>query len=244
MAKIVLVDDDIAIQTLVKVNLEMQGHTVLLGSDGLEGYALVQQSLPDLVILDVMMPNLDGFSVCQRLKKKQSTSNIPVLMLTALGVIDDKVKGFDQGADDYLVKPFELPELQARVKALLRRFGRIPMSTASQDILAIGDILLIPENLELKLNDVILRLTPTEFEIMNCLVQNHHQAIALSKLLKEVWGYSPDDDVETIRVHIRHLRAKLEKAAPQKNYIETIYGGGYRLIPEGMSRKKGNSASS
>jgi two-component system response regulator RpaA len=104
--------------------------------------------------------------------------------------------------------------------------------------LSIGDILLLPENLEIKLNHTIIKLTPTEFEIMNSLVQNHHQALALGKLLKEVWGYSPDDDVETIRVHIRHLRAKLEKASPDKLYIETIYGGGYRLIPEGKIRTR------
>jgi len=160
-------------------------------------------------------------------------------MLTALGVVEDKVKGFDVGADDYLVKPFELPELQVRVRALLRRSGRIPKSAGNPEILSAGDLTLIPENLEVKVQQSIVKLTPTEFEILNCLMQNNHQAIALGKLLQDVWGYSPDDDVETIRVHVRHLRAKLEKVSNGKIYIETIYGGGYRLIPEGTVKAKG-----
>lgn len=236
MAKIIVVDDDLAIQTLVRVNLEMQGHKVLTASDGVEGYALIQQELPDLVILDVMMPNADGYTVCQRIRKNPETEHIPVLMLTALGVVEDKVKGFDLGVDDYLVKPFELPELQVRVRALLRRSGQLPKSTTSREILSIGDITLIPENLEVKIGHEIAKLTPTEFEILNCLTQNHHQAISLSKLLQDVWGYSPDDDVETIRVHVRHLRSKLDKVSGGKSYIETIYGGGYRLIPEGVTK--------
>lgn len=237
MAKIIVVDDDSAIQTLIKINLELQKHQVLTASDGIEGYALIQQEIPDLVILDVMMPNADGYTVCQRIRKNPATEHIPVLMLTALGVVEDKVKGFDVGADDYLVKPFELPELQVRVRALLRRSGKLPKSAASQDILSIGDITLIPENLEVKVRNQLVKLTPTEFEILNCLVQNHNQAISLGKLLQDVWGYAPEDDVETIRVHVRHLRAKLEKVSDGKSYIETIYGGGYRLIPEGLVKK-------
>jgi two-component system, OmpR family, response regulator RpaA len=193
---------------------------------------LVQQHRPQLVILDVMMPGVDGYTVCQRIRKNTDIGNTPVLMLTALGVVEDKVKGFDVGADDYLVKPFEIPELTVRVRALLRRYVGAP-SSAVHEILSIGDLTLIPENLEIKIADQKCKLTPTEFEILNCLVQNHGQAISLGKLLQDVWGYSPDDDVETIRVHVRHLRTKLEKASPTKKYIETIYGGGYRLHPEG-----------
>jgi two-component system response regulator RpaA len=236
MAKIIVVDDDFAIQSLIKINLEMQSHKVLTANDGVEGYAIIQQELPDLIILDVMMPNADGYTVCQRVRKNPATEHIPVLMLTALGVVEDKVKGFDVGADDYLVKPFELPELQVRVRALLRRSGKLPKSATSTEILSVGDITLVPENLEVKILQNITRLTPTEFEIMNCLLQNHHQAISLSKLLQEVWGYAPNDDVETIRVHIRHLRTKLDKISDGKSYVETIYGGGYRLIPEGLDK--------
>jgi two-component system response regulator RpaA len=238
MSKIIVVDDDPAIQTLVKVNLQMQGHQVLTANDGVEGYALIQQEHPDLAILDVMMPNADGYTVCQRIRKNPAIENTPVLMLTALGVVEDKVRGFDVGVDDYLVKPFELPELLVRVRALLRRSGQLPKSAATPDILSVGELTLIPENLEVKLKNNIVKLTPTEFEILNCLVQNHHQTISLGKLLQEVWGYSPSDDVETIRVHVRHLRSKLDKASEGKIYIETIYGGGYRLIPEGLVKQK------
>lgn len=234
MATIVSVDDDPSILELVKVNLELQGHTVYSAPDGETGYALVQQHKPELVILDVMMPGVDGYTVCQRIRKNNDISDVPVLMLTALGVVDDKVKGFDAGADDYLVKPFEIPELMVRTRALLRRYTSSSASSSVTEILTIGDMTLIPENLEAKIKDNKVKLTPTEFEILNCLVQNHGQAISLGKLLQDVWGYSPDDDVETIRVHVRHLRAKLEKASPDKKYIETIYGGGYRLHPEGI----------
>ncbi len=242
MAKIVAVDDDPAIVELVKINLEMQGHEVFTAPEGVQGFALVQQEKPQLVILDVMMPGVDGYTVCQRIRKNEGTETTPVLLLTALGVLDDKVKGFDVGADDYLVKPFEIPELLVRVRALLRRSGEVPQTTGLPEVLSVGDITLIPENLEVKIKDTIVKLTPTEFEIINCLMQKHGQTIALGQLLQDVWGYNPDDDVETIRVHVRHLRAKLEKVTEDKEYIETIYGGGYRLIPEGLVKKKKKSA--
>lgn len=233
MATIVSVDDDPSILELVRINLELQGHKVISAPDGETGYALVQQHRPQLVILDVMMPGVDGYTVCQRIRKNPEITETPILMLTALGVVDDKVKGFDAGADDYLVKPFEIPELMVRVRALLRRYTNAP-TMAVPEILSVGDITLIPENLEVKIGEQKAKLTPTEFEIINCLVQNHGQAISLGKLLQDVWGYSPDDDVETIRVHVRHLRSKLEKVSPDKKYIETIYGGGYRLHPTGL----------
>jgi two-component system response regulator RpaA len=238
MAKIVAVDDDASILELVKVNLELQGHQVLTAPEGIQGFALVQQERPQLVILDVMMPGVDGYTVCQRIRKAEGIETVPVLMLTALGVIDDKVKGFDVGADDYLVKPFEIPELLVRVRALLRRSAEANTPSATPEILSVGDFTLVPENLEAKVANTLIKLTPTEFEILNCLVQNHGQAMSLGKLLQDVWGYQPDDDVETIRVHVRHLRSKLEKASPDKKYIETIYGGGYRLMPEGVPDKK------
>ena len=235
MAKIVVVDDDPAILELVKINLELQNHSVVTAPDGETGYALIQQHQPQLVVLDVMMPGVDGYTVAQRVRKNETLASTPILMLTALGVVDDKVKGFDAGADDYLVKPFELPELMVRVRALLRRYAPTATNNLTPEILSIGDLTLIPENLEVKIRETKAKLTPTEFEILNCLVQNHGNAITLGKLLQDVWGYSPDDDVETIRVHVRHLRTKLEKISPDKKYIETIYGGGYRLHPEGIA---------
>jgi two-component system response regulator RpaA len=238
MSKILVVDDDQSIVELVKINLELMGHDVITSSDGTKGYALVKQEMPDLVILDVMMPEVDGYTVAQRIRQNDATKDIPILMLTALGMLQDKVQGFNSGVDDYLVKPFELDELKVRVKALLRRTSSLPESLKKPEILTVGDITLIPENLIVKLKDEEVKLTPIEFEIISCLLQKHGQTVSSGTLLQDVWGYSQDDDVETIRVHIRHLRSKLEKAVPTRKYIETVYGGGYKLLPDGIGKDK------
>lgn len=237
MSRILVIDDDQAIAELVKINLELLGHIVTTANDGIKGLALSQQQRPDLVVLDVMMPDLDGYTVAQRLRQNPQTNGIPILMLTALGMTKDKVTGFDSGADDYLVKPFEIPELQVRIRALLRRSGSVPHSATLPEILHAGEITLIPENLQAKIREKVVKLTPTEFEILHCLMQHHGQTVSTGKLLEEVWGYAPDDDVDTIRVHIRHLRTRLETT--EHKYIRTVYGGGYQLIPEGFSRGSG-----
>ena len=232
MSKILIIDDDTAILELIKVNLELLGHEAITASDGVRGFALARQELPDLIILDVMMPDVDGFTVASRIRNNPSTKDIPILMLTALSMIQDKTKGFDAGVDDYLVKPFELEELKLRVRALLRRVNAIPESLGKGEILTVGDMTLLPENLSVKIKDKTAKLTPIEYEILSMLMQNHGNAVTASVLLKDIWGYSPDDDIETIRVHIRHLRTKLQKISPDKKYIETIYGGGYRLVTD------------
>lgn len=238
MARILVIDDDQAIVELIKVNLDLLGHQVSTANDGMKGLALAQQNRPDLIVLDVMMPDLDGFTVCQRLRQNATTAGIPVLMLTALGMTKDKVKGFDSGADDYLTKPFEIPELQVRVRALLRRAGSVPQSASLPEILTAGEITLVPENLQAKVKERVVKLTPTEFEILHCLMQHHGQTVSTGRLLEEVWGYSPDDDVDTIRVHIRHLRTRLESG--DRKYIRTVYGGGYQLVPEGFIKQPGD----
>ncbi len=235
MSKILIIDDDKAIVELVKVNLEIQGHQILTANDALTGIAVAQQESPDLIILDLMMPGVDGFTTCQRIRAQDNTKDIPILMLTALSRTDDKVSGFNAGADDYLTKPFELPELYVRVRALLRRSGKAPKAMTLPEILHVGDITLIPESRETKIIDKVVRLTPIEFEVLHCLLQHHGQTVTTSKLLEEVWGYSPDDDVDTIRVHIRHLRTRVEISG--KKYIKTVYGGGYQLIPAGFISK-------
>lgn len=232
MSKILVVDDDKAIVELIKVNLEIQGHLVVTANDGHSGLAMAQQDSPDLIILDLMMPEVDGFTTCQRLRQNPSTKDIPILMLTALSSTENKIQGFDSGADDYLTKPFELPELYVRIRALLRRSGRTSKAQAIPEILHSGDLTLIPESREVKVAGQLVRLTPIEFEVLHCLMQHHGQTVTTSKLLQEVWGYSPDDDVDTIRVHIRHLRTRIELSG--KKYIKTVYGGGYQLISEGF----------
>jgi two-component system response regulator RpaA len=229
MSKILVIDDDNAINELIKVNLELDGHEVIQAYDGIKGFALCKQELPSLVVLDVMMPEVDGFTVAQRIRKYDETSGIPILMLTALSQLNDKVTGFNIGVDDYLVKPFEMEELKVRVRALLKRTHQIPQSASTREILTLGEVTLLPETYSVKINDKIAKLTPIEFDILNLLFQNHGNMVSSAKLLKDVWGYAPDDDIETIRVHIRHLRSKLDKISDGKKYISTIYGGGYKF---------------
>ena len=227
MNKILVIDDDITINELVKINLELVGYTVFSAENGDDGFALAKQELPDLIILDVMMPKVDGFTVAKRIRENTSTTDTPILMLTALSQLSDKVKGFDIGVDDYLVKPFEIDELLVRVRALLKRGNSLLPSLAKPEIHTIGDLTLDANNLNLMINSKIAKLTPTEFDIINILVQNHGQIVQSSVFLKQIWGYAEDDDVETVRVHVRHLRSKIEKISPKKKYIQTIYGGGY-----------------
>ena len=222
MNKILVIDDDVAINELIKVNLELMGYKVFQAYDGTTGFALCKQELPSVVVLDVMMPEVDGFTVAQRIRKNDSTKDIPIIMLTALSQLNDKVNGFNIGVDDYLVKPFEMEELQVRIRALLKRSNQIPESASTRELLTLGEITLLPETYSVKINDKVAKLTPIEFDIFNLLFQNHGNMVSSAQLLKDIWGYSPDDDIETIRVHIRHLRTKLDKVSDGKKYIETI----------------------
>ncbi|MCD7879700.1 MAG: response regulator transcription factor [Candidatus Gastranaerophilales bacterium] len=237
MTKILVIDDDTAINELIKVNLELAYYTVVCAFDGNKGCALAKQELPDLIILDVMMPEVDGYTVAKRIRENETTKDTPIIMLTALNMLQDKVKGFNIGIDDYLVKPFEMEELLIRIKALLKRSNNIPKSFAIKEVLSQGDITLIPETYSVEINGQSAKVTPIEFEIINLLMQNYGNMVSSAKILNDVWGYSSDDAVETIRVHMRHIRTKLDKISNGKKYIETIYGGGYRLIPEGAGVK-------
>lgn len=233
MAKILVIDDDIAINELIKVNLELAFYNVVTAFDGNKGYALAKQEQPDLIVLDVMMPEVDGYTVAKRIRENPSTKDIPIIMLTALNMLQNKVQGFNIGVDDYLCKPFEMEELLVRVKALLKRSNNIPKSVAVKEVLTQGDVTLIPETYSIEINGKQAKVTPIEFDIVNLLMQNYGNMVPSSKILNDVWGYSSDDAVETIRVHMRHIRTKLDKISNGKKYIETIYGGGYRLLPEG-----------
>lgn len=233
---ILLIEDDRDMSELVGGHLEHSGFDVQRADDGIKGQALALQYSPDLILLDLMLPNVDGLTLCQRLRRDERTASIPILMLTALGGTKDKVSGFNSGADDYLTKPFDLEELQVRVKALLRRSDRAPIGTSGNhhEILSYGPLTLVPERFEAIWFDQPVRLTHLEFELLHCLLQRHGQTVAPSLILKEVWGYEPDDDIETIRVHVRHLRTKLEPDPRKPRFIKTVYGAGYCLeLPTG-----------
>ena len=233
---VLLIEDDRDMRELVAGHLEHSGFDVLKAEDGIKGQALALQYSPDIVLLDLMLPNVDGLTLCQRLRRDERTSNIPILMITALGGLKDKVTGFNSGADDYITKPFDLEELHVRIKALLRRTNRAQLnSTNQQEILNYGPLTLVPERFEVIWFESPVRLTHLEFELLHCLLQRHGQTVSPSLILKEVWGYEPDDDIETIRVHVRHLRTKLEPDPRKPKFIKTVYGAGYCLeLPTGF----------
>ena len=226
---ILLIEDDGDMRDLVGGHLEHAGFEVHSAEDGIKGQALAHQVDPDVILLDLMLPKVDGLTLCQRLRREARTEKIPILMITALGGTKDKVTGFNSGADDYLTKPFDLEELVVRVKALMRRSERAPSQTNHSEILSYGCLTLVPERFEAIWFDQPVRLTHLEFELLHCLLQRHGQTVAPSLILKEVWGYEPDDDIETIRVHVRHLRKKLEPDPRKPRFIKTVYGAGYCL---------------
>ena len=233
---ILLIEDDRDMRELVAGNLEHSGFDVQKADDGIKGQALALQYIPDLIVLDLMLPRVDGLTLCQRLRRDDRTAQIPILMLTALAGTKDKVTGFNSGADDYLTKPFELEELLARVKALLRRSDRAPLSSKHSEILSFGPITLVPARVEAIWFDQPVRLTHLEFELLHCLLQRHGQTVAPSLLLKEVWAYAPADDIDSIRVPIRPLRTKLEPDPRKPRFIKTVYGAGYCLeLPSGAN---------
>jgi len=235
MPRILIIDDDPLISEIVTVNLEIAGYQVTHASDGIKGQALAIQITPDMIILDLMLPQVDGYTVCQRLRRDDRTADIPVLMLTAMSQTQNKVEGFNAGADDYLTKPFELEEMLARIRALLRRTDRIPQAAKHSEILIYGSLTLVPERFEAVWFNQTVKLTHLEFELLHCLLQRHGQTVSPSEILREVWGYEPDDDIETIRVHIRHLRTKLEPDPRHPKFIKTVYGAGYCLELPGIS---------
>lgn len=238
MNKILIIDDDIAICELVKVNLELLGYNCEYSTDPVKGYALIKQDEPSLVILDVMMGEVNGFEIAHKIRQTSNIARTPIIMLTALGELNNKLEGFNSGVDDYITKPFEIEELKARVIALLNRSGQELPSLRVKEVLSKGDITLIPESYSVRIIDKQIQLTPIEFDILNVLMQHEGSMVSAKMLLKEVWGYEDENDIDTIRVHITHLRAKIDKISSQKNkYIQTIYGGGYRLLANGVEKK-------
>ena len=237
MNKILVIDDDVAICELIKINLELCGYNCIYSTDPVKGFALIIQEEPNLVVLDVMMGRVSGYDVAKKIRSSEGISKTPIIMLTALGELNNKLEGFNSGVDDYLTKPFEIEELKARILALLNRSGQEIQSLRVKETLSKGDITLIPESYSVQIVDKTTRLTPIEFDILYTLMQKEGAMISSKDLLKEVWGYDDDNDIDTIRVHITHLRNKINKISSEKNkYIKTIYGGGYRLLADGIEK--------
>lgn len=225
MGQLILVADDEAnIRELVRYNLELAGFDVIEASNGEETISKALQDKPDLIILDIMMPVVDGLKTCRRLKENKATSAIPVMMLTARSGEEDKVLGLDIGADDYIVKPFGVRELTARVKALLRRTS-LPEDQTRE--LSFGRLVLDTSKYRAKLDGRALELTLKEYELLKYLMMNAEQVLTREVLLEKIWGYDYMGETRTVDVHIRHLRAKL---GDMQDRIETVRGVGYRFI--------------
>ena len=227
--RILIVDDDDEIRDLLEFDISQSGYFVDTASDGLEGLNKALNNAYDLILLDVMMPKMNGFDVCRNIR--QAKLAIPILMLTAKGTIDDKTEGFDCGADDYLVKPFDIQEVLLRIRVLLRRNHFEEEQPLSNEILKAGDIEIFPETLECTVVNKRVKLTPTEFEILYCLMQHFNNPVTLATLLDEVWGYDSDEDVRMLRVHVGGLRNKIEPAPKTPKYLHTVTNVGYKLTP-------------
>ena len=229
--RILIVDDDTEIRDLLEFDIASSGYFVDTAIDGMEGLTKALNNKYDLILLDVMMTKMNGFDVWKNIK--QAKINIPILMLTAKGTIDDKTAGFDSGADDYLVKPFDIQEVLLRIRVLLRRNQPPVESFTSTEILEAGEIEILPDTLECIILNKKVKLTPTEFEILYCLMQHFNKAVSLATLLEEVWGYDRDEDVRMLRVHVGGLRNKIESDTKNPRYLHTVTNVGYKLTPFG-----------
>jgi two-component system alkaline phosphatase synthesis response regulator PhoP len=230
MGKILIVEDEANIRQLVKYNLEKDGYLVLEAADGLQGLKLAKAEKPELLLLDLMLPQMDGLEVCRNLKGNPATSALPIIMLTAKSEEIDKVIGLELGADDYMTKPFSPRELLARVKAVLRRSQK---EASLPGELAIGRLRFNFSRYEVFMGSHKLELTPKEYELLKMLATNLGKVFSREQLLEKVWGYEYFGDTRTVDVHIRHLRAKMETDPETAERIETVRGFGYRLRDEG-----------
>jgi len=230
--KILVVDDEISLQETLAYNLKKEGYEIVVAGDGMSAIDLARTQKPDVIILDVMLPGLDGFEVCRILRQEINT---PVLMLTARDDEIDRVVGLEVGADDYLAKPFSMRELIARVKALIRRVRLIreEMGTAAQEIqskmLNFDNLSIDLTRREVKLNDMVLPLKPKEYELLTFMGQHRGQVLTRQFILERVWGWDFVGDSRTVDVHIRWLREKIEVSPEMPQRIVTVRGAGYRF---------------
>lgn len=226
--KILVIDDDPILSELVSYILKAEGFTPIVANDGQEGIAKFQAEKPDLVVLDVTMPKMDGFEVCQRIRR---ISDTPIIMLTAQGNEDHMVQGLDMGADDYVIKPFLLKPLMARVRANLRRAGAGPV--APDKINYADDYLRVDlENRRVTVKGETVKLTPTEFKLLATLVKNKGRILEFRQLLEQVWGFEYIDDVDYLRVYIWHLRRKIEPDPKNPIYLLNELNIGYFFAPQ------------
>lgn len=224
MSKVLVADDDINIVKLIKLYLEKEDFTVCTASNGTEALEVYKRENPSIIVLDIMMPELDGNGVCREIRK---TSDVPIIMLTAKGETFDKVLSLELGADDYIVKPFEPKELIARIKAILRR-SETKSGQSNEKVVKFDKLEVNLTNYELKLDGNILEIPPKELELLYFLVSNPNRVFTREQLLEEVWGFDYFGDSRTVDVHIKRLREKLENVTANWQ-LKTVWGVGYKF---------------
>ena len=222
--KILVVDDETLLVKGIRFNLQNEGYEVITGSDGEQAIAQVKDQDPDLVVLDVMMPNMDGLTACRKIRE---FSDVPIILLTAKTDDMDKLIGFDHGADDYLTKPFNILELKARIRAILKRTKRPEESKTSAKSLTIGSISLDLDARNAYKGGQLADLTAKEFDVIEFLMRNPNRVYSREALLDTIWAYEYRSDIRTVDVHIRRLREKLEENPAEPKYILTKWGVGY-----------------
>jgi len=223
--KILVVDDEEHIQELIKFNLEKNGYKVICADNGIDAIKLVKEQLPQLMLLDLMLPGMDGLDVCKEIRKDSSMSNMPIIMITAKGEEIDKIIGLELGADDYITKPFSVRELVARIKAILRRTNMQLVDKTFN----IGNLAIDFGKHEVIKSESKIDLTLKEFELLEILIKNKGRVMTRDFLLDKIWGYEYLGETRTVDVHIRHLRQKIEDDDKNPAYIQTIRGIGYRF---------------
>lgn len=228
--RILVVDDEASIVELLKFNLQREGYEALDASDGETAIRLVRSDRPDLVILDIMLPGIDGIEACQAIRRE---SNVPIIMLTAKSEEFDTVLGLSVGADDYMAKPFSTRELMARVKAVLRRQATDAAAhdDRGDELLRIGDVEIDGVSFQVRAEGKHVEVTPKEFELLRLLMANAGRVLTREVILERVWGYDFPGNTRTVDVHIRKLRQKIERDDSQPDYIQTVHGIGYRFRP-------------
>ena len=225
---ILVVEDEDSLATLLQYNLQKEGYAVTMASDGEEALLLVGEKLPDLIVLDWMLPKLSGIEVCRRLRQRNETRNVPIIMLTARGEETDRIRGLDTGADDYVVKPFSMTELAARIRAVLRRLR----PGLAEDRVRRGDIVIDRVAHRVKRGGAEVHLGPTEFRLLDHLMQNPGRVFSREQLLDAVWGSDVYVEARTVDVHIGRLRKALGGSAAE-DPIRTVRSAGYSLDLEG-----------
>ena len=221
--KILVVDDEELLVKGIRFNLQNDGYEVITGANGVQAVALAQSQSPDLIILDVMMPEMDGLTACSKIR---AFSEVPIILLTAKTDDMDKLMGFDNGADDYLTKPFNILELKARIRALLRRSGA-GTKNVEESLLTVGSISLDLDARNAYRSGQLVDLTAKEFDVIEFLMRNPNRVYSREALLDTIWTYEYRSDIRTVDVHIRRLREKLEDNPAEPNYIMTKWGVGY-----------------